>query len=612
MAQVPSNLIPTTVTQLATDPTPSENGVMMYVRDGVNYKVRVGDLLSVSGVPTSRNVLAGTALSGGGPLSSDVTLSVAPKAIGLSQLDDTGVTSGSYGNSGYTPVITIDSTGRITAASLAPITSESGGTVKSVDVSGGSTGLTTSGGPITGEGTITLAGTLGVGYGGTGATDAAGARANLSAAVTGANNDITSMSAVSGGISSPQFVQIDTAATPTIALGKVRWNQTTNTVSFGIIDGTQEVNIGQQMYAYVTNAEAVTITKGQAVYLFEATGNRATVKLALNTGDSTSAKTLGLAAQDITSGQSGFVMTQGVLDKLNTSAFAEGATLYLGATAGSLTVTKPQAPNHMVYIGVVERSNAGNGQIYVKPQNGYELDELHDVKITSVANNQLLQYDNTIPAWKNVNPSAVSIGTATNIAGGAASQIVYQSGAGATGFIANGTAGDILKSAGASVPAWSTPGALTKTDDTNVTLTLGGSASTALVNAASITVGWSGTLAATRGGTGTGTYAVGDILYASTTSALSRLADVATGNALISGGVNTAPSWGKIGLTTHVSGTLPIANGGTNATATPTAGGSAYGTGTAYAFTAAGTAGQVLVSNGASAPTWGAVSGGTF
>ncbi len=75
-----------------------------------------------------------------------------------------------------------------------------------------------------------------------------------------------------------------------------------------------------------------------------------------------------------------------------------------------------------------------------------------------------------------------------------------------------------------------------------------------------------GTLAAVNGGTGQSSYAVGDILYASTTTALSKLADVATGNALISGGVGFAPSYGKIGLTTHVSGTLPAANGGTGVT----------------------------------------------
>jgi len=148
-----------------------------------------------------------------------------------------------------------------------------------------------------------------------------------------------------------------------------------------------------------------------------------------------------------------------------------------------------------------------------------------------------------------------------------------------------------------------------------------------------------GTLVAVNGGTGQSSYAVGDLLYASTTTALSKLPDVATGNALISGGVGVAPSWNKIGLTTHVSGTLPTANGGTNltaftsggavyatstsvlttgtlpigsggtnTTATATANGVTYGTGTAYAFTAAGTTGQVLLATTSSAPSWGQVS----
>jgi hypothetical protein len=70
---------------------------------------------------------------------------------------------------------------------------------------------------------------------------------------------------------------------------------------------------------------------------------------------------------------------------------------------------------------------------------------------------------------------------------------------------------------------------------------------------------------ATAGGTGQTSYAVGDILFADTATSLAKLADVATGNALISGGVGVAPSYGKIGLTTHVTGVLPVANGGTNA-----------------------------------------------
>jgi hypothetical protein len=78
---------------------------------------------------------------------------------------------------------------------------------------------------------------------------------------------------------------------------------------------------------------------------------------------------------------------------------------------------------------------------------------------------------------------------------------------------------------------------------------------------------WNGTeIAVDRGGTGLTSYAIGDIIFASGATALSRLAGVATGNALISGGIGAAPSYGKIGLTTHVSGTLPVANGGTGVT----------------------------------------------
>ena len=102
---------------------------------------------------------------------------------------------------------------------------------------------------------------------------------------------------------------------------------------------------------------------------------------------------------------------------------------------------------------------------------------------------------------------------------------------------------------------------------------------TGLTGVGTLTAGtWNATtIAAGYGGTGITSYAVGDILYANTTSSLAKLADVATGNALISGGVGTAPSWGKVGLQTHVSGTLQVSNGGTGAT---TLTGYVYGNGT--------------------------------
>jgi hypothetical protein len=156
------------------------------------------------------------------------------------------------------------------------------------------------------------------------------------------------------------------------------------------------------LYASARNAESFQINKGEAVYLYQATGDKASVKLASNTGEGTSAKTLGLAAENIAQGAEGLIICQGVLTGVNTSAFSEGQSLYLGSTAGSLTGTKPVAPNHMVSIGIVEKANAGAGQIYVRIQNGFELEELHNVLIVSPTNKQVLEYDSATSLWKNV------------------------------------------------------------------------------------------------------------------------------------------------------------------------------------------------------------------
>ena len=130
----------------------------------------------------------------------------------------------------------------------------------------------------------------------------------------------------------------------------------------------------------------------------------------------------------------------------------------------------------------------------------------------------------------------------------------------AVAFTPAGTSGQFLTSAAAGTPTWTTPSSVAVTSFSAGTT--GFTPSSATTGAVTL----AGTLTAVNGGTGQSSYAVGDLLYASTTTALSKLADVATGNALISGGVGVAPAWGKIGLTTHVSGTLPVANGGTGIT----------------------------------------------
>ena len=158
--------------------------------------------------------------------------------------------------------------------------------------------------------------------------------------------------------------------------------------------------------AYVTNAEAVTITKGQVVYIFGAQGDRAAVKLAKNTSDTFSSKTLGIVRADIAAGQAGWVTTQGQVSGINLGAYTEGDILWLDSVAGGFTKVKPVAPKHGVFIGVVERANAGNGIIYVKPQNAVELDEIHNVLITSPTNNQVLSYTASTGIWENKTVSA--------------------------------------------------------------------------------------------------------------------------------------------------------------------------------------------------------------
>jgi hypothetical protein len=153
--------------------------------------------------------------------------------------------------------------------------------------------------------------------------------------------------------------------------------------------------------AYVTNAEAVTITKGQVVYIFGAQGDRASVKLAKNTSDTFSSKTLGIVRANIAAGQAGWITTQGQVSGINLSAYNPGDILWLDSVAGGFTKNKPQAPKHSVFVGVVERANAGNGLIYVKPQNGVELDELHNVRIINETNNQILAYTASAQVWEN-------------------------------------------------------------------------------------------------------------------------------------------------------------------------------------------------------------------
>jgi hypothetical protein len=200
--------------------------------------------------------------------------------------------------------------------------------------------------------------------------------------------------------------------------------------------------------------------------------------------------------------------------------------------------------------------------------------------------------------------SATTAATATNIAGGVANQIHYQTGVGATGFVTapsvtstylqwNGTAFVWAAAGTGSVTSVAVSGGTTGLTTSGGPITTSG------------TITLAGTLAAVNGGTGQSTYAVGDILYASTTTAVSKLTVGTNGQVLTSSG--TVPQY-------VAQSTLAVGSATTAANVTGgVAGNVHYQTGVgATGFVTNGTAGQVLTSAGASAPTWSGISGGTF
>ena len=151
----------------------------------------------------------------------------------------------------------------------------------------------------------------------------------------------------------------------------------------------------------VRNSTGATLTKGTAVYISGATGQLPTVSKALATSDATSAQTLGLITSDIDNNSNGYVTIIGLVNDLDTSAYTDGAQLYLSpTTAGTLTLTKPYAPQHLVYVAVVAHAHPVHGKLIVKVQNGYEMDELHNVSAQSPSNGDILVYNTSTSLWE--------------------------------------------------------------------------------------------------------------------------------------------------------------------------------------------------------------------
>ena len=302
----------------------------------------------------------------------------------------------------------------------------------------------------------------------------------------------------------------------------------------------------------------------------------------------------------------------------NNGTSGVGATL-TGNANGALSVDSTLTIAAERILVKNEAAGANNG-VYVVTQVGsagtpYILTRATDFDSVGTGVDQIDEGDfflvtggtaNINTAWVQQTAPPITIGTTAIVFQQFSAPITYTAGTGLnesptyTFNIANtGTPGTYGSASNVPVFVTNAQGQVTSVTNTGIAITsaavsgLATSATTDTTNAANITSGTlpsgrisgsytgltgtgalaAGSLAtgftavsAPLGGTGQTSYAVGDLLYASTTTALSKLADVAVGNALISGGVGSAPSYGKIGLATHVSGTLPVANGGTGVT----------------------------------------------
>lgn len=193
------------------------------------------------------------------------------------------------------------------------------------------------------------------------------------------------------------------------AAGVMWWDNTEGTVRLSLKGNTYNLPIGQSVVARVRNSTGGNLSRTayQAVRVAGAQGQRLAVALAQANNDPNSASTLGLVCEDISTNQEGFIVNIGQIINVNTTGNLQGETwldgnvLYLSPTIpGAITNIKPSAPQHTVIIGYVEYAHANNGKIYVKIDNGYELEELHDVAPTPYVNNGVLYRDTATNLWK--------------------------------------------------------------------------------------------------------------------------------------------------------------------------------------------------------------------
>jgi hypothetical protein len=164
----------------------------------------------------------------------------------------------------------------------------------------------------------------------------------------------------------------------------------------------QQVQLGQQTVVKVKNSSGSPIAKGKLVHITGGVGNNPLINTASWENDNNSANTLGMLMSTVAHNDFGYVLLNGVITGVNTdpATFTAGQVIYL-SSSGDYTATTPVAPKHTVRLGEVIRAHATVGSIFIKIDNGYEIDELHNVLITSASTGDLLSYNSSSALWTN-------------------------------------------------------------------------------------------------------------------------------------------------------------------------------------------------------------------
>ena len=190
----------------------------------------------------------------------------------------------------------------------------------------------------------------------------------------------------------------------TLPAGRLQWDDGNGTLLLGLKGGVSNMEIGLENMALCYNDEATTLTAGTVVYVSGSQGNRPSIKRAIATSDGYSVTTLGIVSESLASGAEGFVTTFGMINNLNTIGYSGGTPLWLSPTvSGGFTSVKPKAPYHTVLLAYVVRVHASVGSVFVHISNGWEIDELHDVRLNGRVQGDLLTYSgyNDSNVWVN-------------------------------------------------------------------------------------------------------------------------------------------------------------------------------------------------------------------